>query len=325
MNKIITATIIFTASLFASCQKDIDLFIPNGTTSGIDTNWISIPSSSSPVTELKHSLVREPALDSIDCGPGGIINNTDGLSLNLTPLSLVLPNGVSATGKIYAETMLINKKGDMVKMDRPTTSNNRILISGGEVYVKFRKDNEELHLAPNKKIYFKYPDPSPSFQMSIFYGDESNPNQFNWIPSYDSSGVFPSTQNQFIGYEAFANNLRWINVDRFTDSSGQRINIIASLPVDYTNANTVVYVIFHDQKSVINMYGDPIIKKFISGRIPVGRLVTVLSITKKGANSYYLSHENITTGQSGTVSGQTVPLHPVPTSLADIKTYLATL
>ena len=325
MNKIIIASIFFTVVLMASCQKDVDIFTPNGTTSGIDTNWISSPISSLLITELKHSLVREPVIDSMNSTLGGTINTIDGLSLILTTQSLVLPNGVAATGKVYAETMLINKKGDMVKMDKPTTSNNRILISGGEVYVKFRKDAEELHLAPNKRLYLKYADPAPSAQMSVFYGDESNPNQFNWIPAHDSSEVYPNTQNPVIGYEARVGNLRWINIDHFDDTSGQRINITASLPIDYTNANTEIYVIFRDQKTVLTMYGNPVEKKFIIGKIPVGKAVTVVSITKKGTNSYFLSHENIITGQSGTINGQTVPLNPQPTSLPDIKLYLATL
>ncbi len=311
--------------MLASCQKDIDVFIPNSTTIGADTNWIAAVTSSSPIFELKHALNRDVFLDSIDCTLGGTITTSEGLTIILAAQSLLLPTGLPASGKIYIESMLINQKGDMVKMDRPTTSNDRLLISGGEVFVRMRKDADELHLAPGKKVYVKYADPAPSTAMKVFFGDETNINQFNWLPAQDSSSVNASSQGGLIGYVISSGNLRWINCDRFSDTTGQRVNVVASLPIDYTNANTSVYLVFHDIQSVMTMYGDPGTKKFSSVKVPVGKIVTVVSITKKGSNSYYLGHETVTTGQTGTAAGQIVPLSPQPTSLSDIRAYLATL
>ena len=324
-NRIITFLSLSTFILLASCQKDVNIFIPNGTTVGADTNWVAAVTSSSPVSELKHALNRDVLLDSVDCTLGGTITTSEGLSLILTPQSLLLSNGLAATGKIYTETMLINQRGDMVRMDKPTTSNNRILISGGEVFVRMRKDADEVHLAPGKRLYVKYADPSPLSSMKVFYGDESNSDRFNWLQSQDSTSISANGTGSFIGYELSTGNLRWINCDKFSDTAGQRVNIVASLPVDYTNANTTVYLVFHDIKSVMNMYGDASTKKFSSARVPIGKPVVVISITKKGTNSYYLGHESTVTGQTGTSSGQTVPLNPQPTSLSDIKAYLATL
>ncbi len=68
------------------------------------------------------------------------------------PGSLQLPNGATATGKIHVETLLIKQRGDMVGLDKPTTSFGRLLVTGGEIFVGIRKGNEELHLAPGKTI-----------------------------------------------------------------------------------------------------------------------------------------------------------------------------
>ena len=73
------------------------------------------------------------------------------------------------------------------------------------------------------------------------------------------------------------------------------------------------------------MYGDMTTKKFSSSKVPVGKAAIMVSITKKGTNSYYLGHETITTGQTSLNGVQTVPLTPQPTSLSDIKAYLSTL
>lgn len=322
--KIILSFLLGSLILLISCQKDVDLFTPNGNPVGADTNWVSAITTSSPIFELKHSLSRDVIVDSVDCTTGGTILTQDGLSITLTPSSLLLPNGMLATGKVFAESLLIRQKGDMIRMDKPTTSNNRLLASGGEVYIKIRKESEELHLAPNKRIYVRYSDPAPSTAMRLFFGDESNPDRFNWLPNFDSSSIGFGTANS-PAYEFSTSNLRWINCDHFYDSTGLRTSIVASLPIDYTNANTAVYLAFHDINSMMTMYGDVASKKFVSAKVPAGKQVIVVSITKKGSNSYYLGHQSITTSLTGSIASQVVPLSPQPTSLADIRAYLATL
>ncbi len=314
--------------ILSSCQKkDTDLFIPNNA-SGPDTVWVSNLSDASPVNILRRSLNKEIALDSLDITIGGTVQTRDGLTIMLLPQSLQLPAGVIANGKIHIESFLIKQKGDMIRMDKPTTSFGRVLISGGEIFVRFRKENVELHLAPGKNIYFKYADAFPSSFMKLFFGDFNNPERFNWLPTDSSNGGggINVTAQPVAGYELFANRLHWINCDYFADTIGSRINVTASLPAVYTNANTAVYLVFKDQRSVMGMYGDAATRKFSSTKAPAGKQVIIVSITRKGENSFYLAHETITTGASGTISGvQTVPLSPQPTSLPDIKAYLATL
>ena len=311
--------------LMMSCQKDVDRFTPNGTPVGVDTNWVSIISSSSPISELRVSLDKHNILDSIDCSIGGSIVTPEGLSIFISPASFLLSNGLPANGKLYSESLLIKQRGDMILVDKPTTSNGRILISGGEVFLKFRKESEEVHLAPGKRVYLKYADPAPSPLMRVFMGDESNPERFNWVPVSDSFNLVGIGNPNSPAYEFATSNLRWVNCDRFADTSGQRVSVVASLPIDYTNANTAVYLVFHDINSMLGMYGDQTTKKFASPKVPVGRSVVVVSISKKGPNSYYLGHQSVTTALTGTVASQVVPLSPQPTSLSDIRAYLATL
>ena len=323
--KIILLNLVLAVFLLTSCQKDIDIFTADNTTAGLDTNWVASVTDISPITALKNLLNKELTHDSIDAAAGGTFHTSEGLTVIVTPQSLQMSNGQSATGKIYIETLLIRQKGDMVKADKPTTSFGRILISGGEIFIKARKDNEELHLAGGKGIYIKYSDPSPSSLMKLFYGDESSVERFNWIKSDSlNGGIGISTQSN-AGYEIFSTRLRWINCDYFADSSGTRVNVTASMPADYTNANTSVYLVFKDINSVAGMYGDVVSKKFTSPKIPSGKSAVVISITKKGTNSYYLGHENIITGQTSNNGIQTVILKPQPTSITDIKAYLSTL
>ena len=272
---------------------------------------------------MKRLLRKDNFLDSVDATTGSTFQTSKGLTVIVLPMSLQLSNGQLATGKIHVETMLIRQRGDMVRLDKPTTSFGRVLISGGEIFVRIRKDNEELSLAPGKTIYIRYNDSSPSSLMKLFYGDESNPERFNWVSSTSNGYGAVGVNSQ--GYELVSDRLRWINCDYFADSSGSRVNVTASLPTDYTNANTSVYLVFKDIKSVAGMYGDAASRKFYSSKVPSGKVAVVVSITKKGTNSYYLGHETITTGQTSLNGTQVVPLKPQPTSLSDIKAYLNTL
>jgi hypothetical protein len=74
------------------------------------------------------------------------------------------------------------------------------------------------------------------------------------------------------------------------------------------------------------MYADVPERRFVSGKVPNGKAAIVLAISKQG-NDYFLGKETITIGGTTTPStiNQRVQLSPVKTSLADIKSFLATL
>jgi hypothetical protein len=212
----------------------------------------------------------------------------------------------------------------MIRVDKPTSSFGKQLISGGEIFVEMKSSTgANLALAPGKKINIRYGDATVSPLMRVFYGDESDPERFNWIPSQDS--IFVITQPNPV-YELQSSKLRWINCDYFADTTGPRLSVHASLAANYTNANTSVYLVYKDARSVLGVYGNATTRKFVTPLLPIGKQVTLVAISKQGSNSYYLAHENFTIGlNSPTAILQSVLLNPVPTSLADIKNYLSTL
>jgi hypothetical protein len=319
MKKIVTIVLIAGAFLLNACQKNIDAFVPDPLTNAPDTNWYNIITSNMPVTALQDTLKIKPATDSIEVNNTVADRNIGGLRLIFTPNCCTNSAGQAIAGKVNVEALFIKNKGDMVLMNKPTSSNGQLLVSGGEIFISLNQNGQPLQLASNAKVGIRYADAAPNPQMQLFYGDETNPQQFNWIPSRDS--IFAS--NQF--YEMVSTKLRWINCDYFYDTTGTiRSTVSAQLPFNYTNANTETFLVFKNIRSVLGMYGDVAEKRFISSKVPAGLPATVIAISKQG-NDYFLGKEQITTGVNVTTGNQKVSLTPVKTSLADIKAFLATL
>lgn len=327
-SSVITLLIFTVVLAMSSCKKDSDVFIPDPTlTQGPDTTWLNTLSDSTPARRLLASIAPAVYLDSFEVNNSpATITSTDGLTCVFPPLCCVTPNGAPVTGKVYVQMLLIRKRGDMIAADKPTISNGRLLVSGGEIFVKLIRNGDELRLAPGKTIVLKYNDPQPVPGMRLFYGDETNPNRFNWIPA-DSLGL--GTQNVTIGnnfYQLVSAQVRWINCDAFADTAGiSRVQVMASLSPIYTNVNTVCYLVFNNKRSVLGMYGNAVTKKFQTGLVPVGEPVTLVAISKLG-DQYFMGKQVFVTGQNNAVvNQQIINVAPLPTTLPDIKAYLGTL
>jgi hypothetical protein len=322
MKKIITIILIAGALLFNACQKNLDAFVADPFVNKPDTNWYNIITSTMPVTALQNDLKIKPATDSFEVNNTAIDRNIGAMQLLFTSNCCTNSAGQAVTGKVNIEALLIKSKGDMVLMNKPTSSNGQLLVSGGEIFIGLSQNGQPLQLAPNSQVYIRYADVAPDPKMKMFFGDETNPAQFNWIPSTSfRDSIFAG--NQFYGL--VSSKLRWINCDYFYDTTGTvQSTVSAYLPFNYTNANTETFLVFNNIRSVIGMLGDVPEKRFVSSKVPNNLAVTVVAISKQG-NDYFLGKEQITTGVNVTAGNQRVSLTPVKTSLADIKTFLGTL
>lgn len=327
--KIITLFLLAGSFFFASCQKDSDVFVPDPSQiNGPDTNWYNTITPTMPVSLLKTNLnsaipVYTDSFE-VNANPAYIIT-TFGLQCGFPPHCCVTAAGQAITGFVKVELVLVKKKGDMVQLNRPTTSNGRLLISGGEVFIRLKQNGQDVQLAPNAKIQVRFPVDIPiATQMKLFLGDESNPDYFNWLPNTDlvNNTLTITTQN----YEIQTNHLRWLNADYFYDTTGiTRTTLTATLDPQFTNANTTAYAVFKDFRSVVALTGDIGARKFISGLLPVGKDITIVVISKQG-NDYFMDHKLVTTiSPSNTPGNQTVLVKPVITTLTDIKAFLGTL
>ena len=327
--KKILYNLIIAAFLLSSCQKDLDLFIPDpGQPTGADSTWYNSITSTMPVITLKNRLLLNIQKDSftLNSGTTSMVTTAAGLQCSFAGGALIDPAGQPVFGTVYIETHLLKKKGDIIRMGTPTTSNGHMLVSGGEFFVRLMKNGVELQLATNGHINVKYNDSPVSTLMGVFNGVENSQSGFNWLPNFDSINNRVTALNQ--SYEILSNRLQWINCDYFydTSSASPRTTVSAVLPPYYTNANTVAYTVFNDLRSVIGMYGNANTKKFSTGNLPSNKQVTVVIISKQG-DDYYLGHQQALTisPTAGNIGNQQVIVNPVKTSFENIQAYLSSL
>lgn len=312
--------------LLHACQKDVDIFIPDpGQTNGPDTSWHVTVTATMPVNELRTNLAETPYVDSIQVNAASAtVLTPSGLLITFPPWACSTGTGQPVTGKVDVDVLVVKKKGDLIRLNKPSTYNDSLLVTAGHIFITLRKNGLPVVLAPNVKINIRYVDQPINTQMKFFAGDETNAAHFNWIPSPDPANntVLPGSQ----AYEIFTNRLRWISASYiYNVSNSATVKLSTHMANYFTNANTVAFAVFKDFRSVVELRADVTTRKFISGKLPAGKNVTIVVISKQGQD-YFLGHETTTT-QTATTSPliQSVPVVPLKKSLSQILTYLSTL
>ncbi len=311
--------------LLNACQKNVDIFIPDpGQINGPDTTWHATVTASMPVSALKNNLLEEPYQDSILVNTNTVsVLSPSGLLVTFPPNSCATAAGQPVTGKVQVALHVVKKKGDMIRLNKPSTYNDSMLVTAFQIFIQLKKDGQPVQLAPNVKINIRYVDQPSNQQMKFFAGDETNALRFNWLPNTDTiSRLYIGSQ----AYEIVTNRLRWISaayVYNLNNTAG--VSVRTELASYFTNANTIAFTVFNDIRSVVAMHADINTRKFISGKLPLGKRITVVVISKQG-NDYYLGYEATTTVAVTTGSlNQAVPVTPIKRSLPEILSYLSTL
>lgn len=327
MNKKIIILVLFAVGLFLNaCQKDIDVFVPDaGQLNGPDTSWQTTVTASMPVSVLKNNLLTEPYLDSINVNANiATVATPFGIQVNFPPNCCVTAASQPVTGKVDVEIQVVKKKGDMIRLDKPSTYNDSMLITAGQIFIRLKKAGQPLQLAPGIRYNINYVDLPTNPQVKFFMGDESNAQSFNWLPTPEPNidSIFINPQS----YQVYTRRLRWISIAQQVElNTVAKVSVAADMASYFTNANTIAFTVFKDLRSVVAMRPELGSRKFITGKLPVGKAITVVVISKQG-NDYYLGYESAVTQTSSANSAvQQVHIVPIKKSLAEILSYLNTL
>jgi hypothetical protein len=328
MKKILTIVSISAALALGACQKDYDKFYPDLVPAPRDTAWVSVITPSMPIVQLHDSLRPLPYRETINTLTGDTIELGNGTVLYFPENATGFAGAV--VSPVVAEIHFVRQKGDMIRHLLSTVTKpfaglyGLPLESGGMFNIVLKYNGQAVSLAPNKQVRMRWRDDNPSPAMKVFFMSPA-PLGNAWLQTIDSiqNNVVNWINNQVQpvqkGYEMKVNQLNWINCDQFISNAGGATKVCSYLPVQYTNANTTVFMVFSDIRSAVQLYGDPASRTFCTGNLPVGRSAKIVSISKIG-DKYFTGSKPVTISNN-----LTVQIIPEEKTLAQLNDFLNAL
>jgi hypothetical protein len=251
------------------------------------------------------------------------------LKIYITPNSFVTTGNTTANGKLQITYKPIVKKGDYIRYAKATTSNNMLLESAATFYASVTQGGQELQLANNATIRFRYTQNYTSaIQYNFFLNDASTTNYNNWVGNTltnNNGYVNPWTDmngsQQVKGYDVYSKKTTWVACGNYIDSLGvlpsTRINVI--LPLNFTNNNTAVYAVFKNKNVVARLTADYNSRSFYVPNIPTGTDVILIAVSKIGNDIYFGNKELL--ANSSTMTNLSVN----SSTIADVGAFLDNL
>ena len=222
-----------------------------------------------------------------------LITNSQAL-FTFDPNSFETGDGNPVTGQVEIRIIELYTKGDILRYGRPTISNNGILRSDGEFHVEVLQDGQQLQLKSGYSYKINIPNNNPDSEMRFFEGvaqDEDflwielgGPNgELNWV-GINEWAVGDSIEQWYdFGYEIFSDRFGWLNCDAFYDYPPEELTEISvTLPENYTNQNTLVYLVFNDENTILPLWGNSEDMAFASGLVPLGVEATIVVLASVG-------------------------------------------
>lgn len=295
-------------SLITSCNQDND----------------GGPLKTTPTTDALGSFYKNNALKiqkftiNVDGTNSNTITGEGGIKITF-PAGCFLDNmWQPATGSYNVTLKEVISKADMIFGKINMFSGDSVIVSSGMIYLDVRSvtGNRPI-IHPGKPIEITVAQVGAQRSDFVtFNGTNNGEDSSNWTNLGDS------TQRRAIPihntYQFFSSKFGWINCDRFYGQDNL-VKFDVKLPDEYGNSNATVHMIFKNDHSLINMFGNLTTKTFDLGwyrGVPAGREVIILAIASKGSQLKYAVQDYTTA--SGTVTFSELN----NTTAEELKTYL---
>jgi len=312
--------------MMMSCGKDIDQFIPN--------EKQDVAGDISRLTSrLKEDISAGISYSvSVPCTGNIAITVDKDVVLVIPPDFVDLAQYPCTTGFFDVNVLVCDTKGEILAAGIPTISENKFLESRIEMKLEIKNGSTSCRLAHGKQIRILVNDPDPRDRMELFYGQESD-----WLQADGDSAKWDNVANRDwwvqmdstqqgisgFGYECFSDSIDWVNIDVFFEIPvEQRTPVCVSLPEEFTNTNTAVFMVLDDYKSIVYLTGDAAQHLFCEhyGSTPIGFNVTFVVISERGEGNYYFAEQKATI-----TPNLTETIVPLKTPYEEIKHYISAL
>jgi hypothetical protein len=291
-----------------------------------NTSFKDLPETG--IEVLQKELATTPIVGSFTNENGGTIISSDRLfTISFPANACVLstnPN-TAITGKIDVEVKLLRKNGEIAMYNLPSVATNRLMTSGGIIWIKANKDGQELQLRKNLlyKVRFISKD-APDNTMTMMDGNFNGRFKFDWGKI---SGSLGSTIQPLLatwrdslradsirGYDLTLDRFGAISCMRAYSSTAALTNtfrVRVGVTTDtFSNINTRVFLLFRELNMVVPLVGNSASKVFELPKnlqnIPTNQQIIVLTLT------YFKGQYFMGTQATTTVANQINPISIFP-------------
>ena len=205
----------------------------------------------------------------------------------------------------------------MIMANMPTTSNGRLLESGGEFQIVASQNNKSLKLAPGTFIQIDFPTAGRDMNgMQVFNGVPDADENIDWVLNSNPGNFVVPDSLLFSGAKLFADNINWINCDKFINDPTVEYTVYPGNAPSGDSTN--VFVHLTGRNSVVKMNWTRGLDYFNSNTLlPVPSSIVGISV-KNGK-----LHASIT--PVTIVNGMSTTLNFIPYTEAELKVELQKL
>jgi len=312
---------------FSACRKDAsNEFVPYPNLQINDTTWANKQMSQGLLDSMAAAFLVPSHTDTFNSSTGRKIVFSDSLQI-------AIPGGAcTATGSstalvnttIQVELLALRRKGDFVRFQIPTTAGKYLLESGGDFFVRFTNNGQEVGLTQGATYSIRIADSLPQTAMSFYMGVPltNRDSSFTWQASTDGGNValWDSTSNGGKkGYVLASKLLHWTGINLLTDTTAPKTRINVTLALNFTNKNTLVFAVAKNKRTVIKLSPDFPSRSYYAQNVQTGTAFTILSISLID-HDFYVGTRDITFTGADKIS-----VSPQKKSASDIMAILDAL
>ncbi len=311
-------TILLMAQIFASCNKDEIIFIPNQT---FEVNRDALIASITETPPVYSIVMNED--NQVFITPDSIIVDIPGQSLTDS-------EGHFVTGEIKMEFKEFSGKKSNFLNGPSDIENNSILNVSKLLYISFSKNDKSLQIVKNIDIYL--PSPNQKQNFNIFKGVLSD-NDITWLNTNSNSPPVQvdewlfNYQGKDISIHGFkiqvSGNNNWYCVANRPENANIITKICLQTSSAYTLENTLVYWISDDNNSVLRLNSESTKSVFCTKNITIEqeKKGKIIMISDLGNERYFFGMTNAIINENPTE----ISLNPLPKSIKEIKEALNAL
>lgn len=219
------------------------------------------------------------------------ITTQRGNTFRIPPNCFEDEKGINYEGKVKFKLIEVFSKGEMLEYDLTTTSDGKMLVSGGMFYLSAKSESGgDLKLKESASIGLCAMLLPSENRYEEFYGEKKD-EDFNWTKAtkkqsdnFSDNSVFYHTDDCLDAFTFNISALGWINCDYFENG-----NLEGNLAVKTDEKNLKVRLVFSDLNSIMEFH--KVENEYQLKKLPLSRKAKIIAYKEQNSKVIFYEKE----------------------------------